>query len=143
MSFRLVDIGLRQQTKANLLIELLTPTLFSIVIVVQLHFFHSPLVKNINQILNNRKFLKSKKKTAQNLIETPGVAGNSMGKNALEETIVPNITTDIHVDRTPVTSKIMGYYTSLTSTLWLFAELHIQKMICVTAMVVAIQQVIF
>ena len=41
------DIGLRQQGKADLLVELLIPTVFSIVIVIQLHFFHKSLVLKV------------------------------------------------------------------------------------------------
>ena len=59
---RLEDIGLRQQDKAGLLLELLIPTIFSIILVIQLHFFHKPLMNKIKNLLIYRKDERNKVK---------------------------------------------------------------------------------
>ncbi|XP_065675959.1 piezo-type mechanosensitive ion channel component 2-like [Hydra vulgaris] len=130
----LLDIGLRSLEKPTLFIELLIPTLFSMSIVVQLHFFHTPLVKNINQILNNRKFLKTNKLTAP--IASCSTEASTCTRTSTELDKFDEISDN--VDKGP---KFKKWYDDFTSILWLFAELHMPKIVCFTAMIVAIQQV--
>lgn len=150
-SFRLFDLGLRQQSKTHLLLELLIPTIFSIVIVVQLHFFHKPLMMKINRILrcrkNNRKRNRAMVKSSSTSRASSRVgdssSANTMSATTLSTTDQQSISEEEVEDQTILSTmeRIIQLYKTTTVILWRFAEIHISKIICFIVMLVVVQQV--
>ena len=139
-SNRLYNLGLRQHTQASLLMELLTPTAFSIVIVIQLHFFHRPFLAMIDL-----------------RVRPSSTSHQSSARGAVEPQTEPSTTRQdgagpAATQREPRTStqksflvvaliKIVNFYNDLTVFLWRVGELHMLKLVNVTLICVVLYQV--
>lgn len=146
---RLYDIGLRQQSKTSLLLELLVPTLFSIVIVIQLHFFHKPLMMKINRLLRHRKERQkeAKRRSLGELSSTVNTSDDNLPSTS-------NAASSVNTEGTESTSdeldsetsnnnlaKLRVMYVKTSVILWRFAEIHISKCIYFVTILVVVQQV--
>lgn len=136
----LYNLGLRQHTQASLLMELLTPTAFSIVIVIQLHFFHRPFLAMIDL-----------------RVRPSSTSHQSSARGAVEPQTEPSTTRQdgagpAATQREPRTStqksflvvaliKIVNFYNDLTVFLWRVGELHMLKLVNVTLICVVLYQV--
>ena len=148
--FRLYDIGLRQQTKTRLLLELLIPTIFSIVIVVQLHFFHKPLMNKINRLLRYRRHKQRlQKQHSDTITTTTTIGGITSAEDQPTETATSSTTNQQSVsdesdDEVPqgLMEKIIFAYKYMTMILWRIAEIHWSKIISFVVILVSLQQVV-
>ncbi len=137
---RLYNLGLRQHTKASLLLELLTPTAFSIIIVIQLHFFHRPFLAMID--LKVRASSTAHQSAARGAIEphTPASTSQQDGAGPSEPAreTRPNTQKSFLV---VVLIKIVNFYNDLTVFLWRVGELHMLKLVNLTLICVVLYQV--
>lgn len=137
----LYNLGLRQHTKASLLLELLTPTAFSIVIVIQLHFFHRPFLAMID--LRVRPHSTSYQSSARNAVEPE----NGPSTSQQHEGATPSETPREHWPSTQKSLlvaalvKIANFYNELTVFLWRVGELHMLKIVNLTLICVVLYQV--
>ena len=144
---RLHDLGLRQHDKASLLVELLIPTVFSIVLVIQLHFFHKPLTMKINRIIINRKQIKQQELLNASIQgsseEAPAATSSKRPEVVLPDTSRSDSdqeTDQIDGESTGL-AKFLWLYKSASRVLWRIAEIHALKIVCFVVMLVVVQQV--
>lgn len=137
----LYNLGLRQHTKASLLLELLTPTAFSIVIVIQLHFFHRPFMAMID--LRVKSHSTSHQSAARGAVEPHNQPSSSQQQEGAEPSETPQ-------EPRPSTQKsflvaalirIVNFYNDLTVFLWRVGELHMLKLVNLTLICVVLYQV--
>ena len=156
-SLRLYDLGLRQHTKASLLLELLTPTAFSVIIVIQLHFFYRPFMAMIDlrpprQVV--RVLREEERRVSLSIVtdfeeELPSA-------NQEEENIIPpnqrkgdrnSSNQDVmderdETDLSPAQQAcLLKWYNYLTVLLWRLGELHMAKIISFTLICVVLSNV--
>lgn len=151
-------MGLRQHTKANLLLELLTPTAFSVIIVIQLHFFYRPFMAMID-LRPSRHAARVSRDEARRVsfsIAANHDADEIMSTNPEEE----NIISANQMDRDDVLSNadavyerdegdmshapqgfVLKWYNYVTALLWRLGELHMSKVISFTLMCVVLSKV--
>ena len=147
--FRLHDLGLRQHDKASLLVELLIPTLFSIALVIQLHFFHKPMTMKINHLLILRKQSKDRIRLTSPQAEAIEDQGpGPSGVRQQQESIVSEPTgTDSELDtekmevETTNLYRFLWFYKNTSRILWRIAEIHATKVVSFVIMLVVVQQV--
>lgn len=148
--YRLFDIGLHQQGKSELLLELLIPTIFSIVIVIQLHFFHKPLTMHITRLLRYRK--SKQRQERRNRIDGGGAGAGDTNTVSTDVTtsMASNVTasslgsaSDESDDEPEYTImvKLRKAYFQMTVVLWRLAEINSPKLVSLVVMLVAVQQV--
>lgn len=156
------NLGLRQHTKASLLMELLTPTAFSIIIVIQLHFFHRPFMAMID--IRNARCDSNTSATARyqsaNGVEdihhddaatnsTVDAAEGPTGEHKEpegspaktgEHSSPPHGT---HQKSVLVTCliKVVQFYNEVTVLLWRLGELHMVKLVNFILICVVVYQV--
>ncbi|XP_015749151.1 PREDICTED: piezo-type mechanosensitive ion channel component 1-like [Acropora digitifera] len=136
----LYNLGLRQHTKASLLLELLTPTAFSIVIVIQLHFFHRPFLDMID--LRVRSSPAAYQFTARGAVEPinePSTSRQDDGELAGTPR-EPRMSTQKSF-LVMALIKIVSFYNDLTVFLWRVGELHMLKLVNLTLICVVLYQV--
>ncbi|KAL9975258.1 hypothetical protein ACROYT_G012400 [Oculina patagonica] len=136
----LYNLGLRQHTKASLLLELLTPTAFSIIIVIQLHFFHRPFLAMID--LKVRASSTAHQSAARGAIEphTPASTSQQDGAGPSEPARETRPSTQKSF-LVVVLIKIVNFYNDLTVFLWRVGELHMLKLVNLTLICVVLYQV--
>ena len=149
-SHRLHDLGLRQHDKASLLLELLIPTLFSIALVIQLHFFHKPLTMKINHLIIHRKQSKQREILNTALQNNPEESETETAdaRKSPPEIIAPEPTpksdsepdTEAEGELTAL-HKFLLFYKHSSRVLWRVAEIHILKVVSFVVMLVVVQQV--
>ena len=139
-NYRLYNLGLRQHTKASLLLELLTPTAFSIVIVIQLHFFHRPFLAMID--LRVRANSTAHQSAARGAVEPHIEPSTSQQDGAAPSEIQrePRISTQKSFLVVALV-KIVNFYNDLTVFLWRVGELHMLKLVNLTLICVVLYQV--
>lgn len=137
---RLYNLGLRQHTKASLLLELLTPTAFSIIIVIQLHFFHRPFLAMID--LKVRANSTAHQSAARGTIEPHTATSTSQqdgtGHSEPSRESRPSTQKSFLV---VALIKIANFYNDLTVFLWRVGELHMLKLVNLTLIFVVLYQV--
>lgn len=138
--YRLYNLGLRQHTKASLLLELLTPTAFSIIIVIQLHFFHRPFLAMIDlKVRNNSTVHQSSARGAVDPHVPPptsqqdgaGPVGTAQGTRPITQKSLLVV----------ALIRIVNFYNDLTVFLWRVGELHMLKLVNLTLICVVLHQV--
>ena len=147
--FRLSDIGLRQHGGSALFLELLLPTIFSIVLVVQLHFFHKPLTMKIARLLRYRRAKEKRRKSdlatssGTSAGQTADFTAMSISDNITASTLM-NSGSDDESDEEPhytIFVKLRKTYVETTVILWRLAEIHWSKLIWLVIMLVSLQEV--
>lgn len=137
---RLYNFGLRQHTKASLLLELLTPTAFSIVIVIQLHFFHRPFLDMID--LRVRSSRTAYQSTARGAVEPQNEPSTSrQDGGGLAGTPREPQTSTQKSFLVMALIKMVNFYNDLTVFLWRVGELHMLKLVNLTLICVVLYQV--
>ena len=137
---RLYNLGLRQHTKASLLLELLTPTAFSIVIVIQLHFFHRPFLAMID--LKVRSSSTAHQSSARGAVEPHTTASTSQQDGAGHSDPTRESRQGTQKSYLVVALvKIVNFYNDLTVFLWRVGELHMLKLVNLTLIFVVLYQV--
>lgn len=136
------NLGLRQHTKASLLLELLTPTAFSIVIVIQLHFFHRPFLAMID--LRVRAHSTAHQSSARGAVEPDSEPSTSQqnGTRPSETPREPRMSTQKSY-LVMALIKLVNFYNDLTVFLWRVGELHMLKLVNLTLICVVLYQVSF
>jgi len=141
LCFRLEDIGLRKQDKAGLLLELLIPTIFSIILVIQLHFFHKPLMNKIKKLFIYRK--EARKQRADTT--KSAVDGNTLSASLTSSTRYYGSNSDTSDEDEDTAQSFFGHFKTLhrdaTVVLWRFAEIHWPKFVSLVVVLVSVQQV--
>ena len=134
--------------------ELLIPTLFSIALVIQLHFFHKPLTMKINHLLILRKQAKDRRLVPAELHEnSENREPDSSETQQQPETVAPEAVTaatksdseqDTEVTEGEMTAlhKFLCFYKNASKVLWHVAEIHAIKILSFVIMLVVVQQVI-
>ena len=135
---RLYNLGLRQHTKASLLLELLTPTTFSIIIVIQLHFFHRPFLAMIDLRVRSNSNSQSTRARARVEPYFPAPTQDQEANSLPTRNSVPDTHRPYLVE---VLIKIINFYNDLTVFLWRVGELHMLKMANLVLICVVIYQV--
>eukprot|EP00794_Sanderia_malayensis_P018687 gene18687-20574_t len=142
------DLGLRQHDKASLLVELSIPTLFSIVLVIQLHFFHKPLTMKINRLIIHRKQLRAQQQLyslMRSITEEPGSshAPDITGPDSANAKSDDSEQEQDSLDDVEMTglAKVLRFHKSASRVLWRFAEIHALKIVSFVVMLVVVQQV--
>ncbi|XP_074617953.1 piezo-type mechanosensitive ion channel component 1-like isoform X1 [Acropora palmata] len=135
----LYNLGLRQHTKASLLLELLTPTAFSIVIVIQLHFFHRPFLDMIDLRVRSSAVYQSTARGAVEPINEPSTSRQDDGELAGTPR-EPRMSTQKSF-LVMALIKIVSFYNDLTVFLWRVGELHMLKLVNLTLICVVLYQV--
>ncbi|XP_020894049.1 piezo-type mechanosensitive ion channel component 1, partial [Exaiptasia diaphana] len=142
----LYNLGLRQHTKTSLLMELLTPTAFSIIIVIQLHFFHRPFMAMIDirnakceTNTNPQSRYQSIGETVEQIPEEHEDASNQPTRRITRRDSGEHDVTDGQRhpvspghQKSPLVScliKMVEFYNDVTVLLWRLAELHISKLV--------------
>ena len=160
-SLRLYDLGLRQHTKASLLLELLTPTAFSVIIVIQLHFFYRPFMAMIDlrpprQVV--RVLREEERRVSLSIVTDYEVQSEESGSitNQEEKNIIPpnqrkgdkdssNQDAVYERDETDLSPAqqacLLKWYNYLTVLLWRLGELHMSKIISFTLICVVLSKV--
>ena len=148
--FRLHDLGLRQHDKASLLVELLIPTLFSIALVIQLHFFHKPMTMKINHLLILRKQSKGRSRFSSPPPEhieeqEPSTSGIKQQAGAVAPDAAAATDSEQDTEKTEgemtTLFKFLWFYKNTTKILWRIAEIHAVKGVSLIIMLVVVQQV--
>ena len=138
--YRLYNLGLRQHTKASLLLELLTPTAFSIIIVIQLHFFHRPFLAMID--LKVRASSTAYQSSARGAVEPHISASTSQQDGAGPSDTARGTRPSAQKSLLVVALiKIVNFYNDLTVFLWKVGELHMLKLVNLTLICVVLHQV--
>ncbi|XP_077982492.1 piezo-type mechanosensitive ion channel component 2-like [Glandiceps talaboti] len=147
----LEDIGLQQYGTSGLLVGLLTPTIFVIIIVVQLHYYHIPF-------LTLSAIAESSYRRTRGSVEKDDVTEEDQGRAAEGESseVVPvrdnfdepdNKSTDTLAHKTPkeiltdFCKALKRWYTIITFIIWRVLEMHMIKAIFFTTIVVCVTQV--
>ena len=137
---RLYNLGLRQHTKASLLLELLTPTAFSIIIVIQLHFFHRPFLAMID--LKVRSNSATHQSAARGAVEPHTTASTSQQDGAGPSEVARESRQSTQKSYLVVALvNIVNFYNDLTVFLWRVGELHMLKLVNLTLIFVVLYQV--
>ncbi|CAB4011361.1 Hypothetical predicted protein, partial [Paramuricea clavata] len=154
----LYDLGLRQHTKASLLLELLTPTTFSVIIVIQLHFFYRPFMAMID-LRPPRQAVRVSRDEERRV--SLSIAANHeeeevTSANQEEENIIPanqrqgkgilsNQDAGYGRDENDSPSEpqtwVLKWYNYMTVKLWRLGELHMSKIISFTLICVVLSKV--
>lgn len=136
-------MGLRQHTKASLLLELLTPTAFSVIIVIQLHFFYRPFMAMIDlrpprQVVRVSREEESRVSLsiAANHEDEEGASANQE-----EENIIPSNQREGNRNSSNQDACLLKWYNYLTVLLWRLGELHMPKVISFTLICVVLSKV--
>jgi hypothetical protein len=156
--YRLYDLGLRQHTKASLLLELLTPTAFSVIIVIQLHFFYRPFMAMIDLRPPRQEVRVSRDEERRVSLS---IAANHeqeeiISTNQENENIIPanqreenrtSFDQDAACgrdenDMSPTQQAwLLKWYNYMTVLLWRLGELHMPKIISFTLITVVLSKV--
>ncbi|XP_031574449.1 piezo-type mechanosensitive ion channel component 2-like [Actinia tenebrosa] len=154
----LYNLGLRQHTKASLLMELLTPTTFSIIVVVQLHFFHRPFlamidIRNARSNTNASTAAKYQSIDGADDIHHDAAATGSNAEATEGPTLEDNqpTMTSEHSTPSPVVQqksvlvtcliKVVQFYNEVTVLLWRLGEIHMPKLVNFILICVVVYQV--
>lgn len=143
----LFDIGLRQQSKSGLLLELLIPTIFSIVIVIQLHFFHKPLMMKINRLLRYRKCRQRNESQSAN-----NFTGSCTDQTLGQQSTISSLSTVTGMGESmsdesedelddSLLKRIRKMHHETTVILWRIVEIHSPHIVGFVVMLVVVQQV--
>nr|XP_006818270.1 PREDICTED: piezo-type mechanosensitive ion channel component 2-like [Saccoglossus kowalevskii] len=138
----LSDIGLQQYDTQTLFVRLLTPTVFVIIIVIQLHYYHQPflVISAVSQIRYRRA--RAKEEPADVIEEDSDHPNN--GKDGLGKHGGSTDTLD-HKSPTEYMKQfwdfLMHWYRIVTAIIWRLLEIHMVKVIFFSVTVVAVTQV--
>lgn len=153
---RLNGLGLRQHTKANLLLELLIPTALSVIIVIQLHFFHRPFMKMIDFRHPRRRSGESRDARSIDSLSVVADHEDFGANNQKDDDIIrvnhvedqehladenlgcARVENDFPSDEQKWCVKCYDYVTLL---LWKLGELHMSKVISFTLICVVLSKV--
>lgn len=157
---RLYDLGLRQHTKASLLLELLTPTTFSVIIVIQLHFFYRPFMAMIDLRPPAQRPVDRVSRDEERRVSVSISANheeeNMISANQEEENVIAASHNEEHGmssnqaavydrdenDLSPAQQTwLLKWYNYLTVLLWRLGELHMSKIISFTLICVVLSKV--
>ncbi|XP_076388823.1 piezo type mechanosensitive ion channel component isoform X5 [Megachile rotundata] len=141
-----MDIGLEKYATKDLFVRLLTPTFFVIITVLQIHYFH----KDFLEVTNIERFG----------YRSSPVRRSSLGHSPTLD-IVPNIPADIFIseetnetkyslrqlkrmsklERVALFRKIVGHLVNFYNYTWLFLEIHMQKIVFISVILLCVNDV--
>ncbi|KAF7259523.1 hypothetical protein EG68_03142 [Paragonimus skrjabini miyazakii] len=133
----LKDIGLETFASAALFERLLTPVLFLVVIILQVHYFHEPFLKR--SALNRFSILQSPRDVASAL---PAQSlDRSLARSHSTTSSLSNFMEDVNSAFHTVVSKLSSWAISLTNCCWRFLEIHWIKLIALLIVHNAVNEV--
>ncbi|XP_051158273.1 piezo-type mechanosensitive ion channel component-like isoform X4 [Leptopilina boulardi] len=131
------DIGLETYATKDLFVRLLTPTFFVIITVLQIHYFHDDFLE-ITNIERQRESSSRRGSLGYSPNTIPVVSPNEVfvSDNEEESTIytLRQLKQMSKIERMAFLRKIMKHMYSLYNHVWLFFELHMQKIIFISLM---------
>ncbi|CAL8073643.1 unnamed protein product [Calicophoron daubneyi] len=152
----LKDIGLETFTSTDLFVRLLTPVLFLVVIILQVHYFHKPFLEESSLDRFRRNYpgneggrelpsLTSAQLNARSPSESSSLSRRLLsaiprrlsGRNRLNL----NFMEDVNSAFQTVVSKLTSWAISLTNCLWRFLEVHWIKLLALVIMLNAVNEV--
>ncbi|XP_061162541.1 piezo-type mechanosensitive ion channel component 2-like [Saccostrea echinata] len=131
----LSDIGLEQFDTATLFVKLLTPTSFLILIILQVHYFHSTFLK-LSDIKNVKKEDNDDKPSTAMTTDTAGETTDSepsIIKKGLKEKLKAYTIT--------VWTKCSEVWAEVSTILWRALEVHFVKLVLFTIFMVSVSEV--
>ncbi|KAF8565390.1 hypothetical protein P879_05239 [Paragonimus westermani] len=133
----LKDIGLETFASAALFERLLTPVLFLVVIILQVHYFHEPFLKR--SALNRFSLLQSPRDVASAL--PAQCLDRSLAHSHSTTSSLSNFMEDVNSAFHTVVSKLSSWAISLTNCCWRFLEIHWIKLIALLIVHNAVNEV--
>ncbi|XP_043467300.1 piezo-type mechanosensitive ion channel component isoform X5 [Leptopilina heterotoma] len=131
------DIGLETYETKDLFVRLLTPTFFVIITVMQIHYFHDDFLE-ITNIERQRESSSRRASLGYSPNTIPVASPNQvfLSDNDEESTIytLRQLKQMSKIERMAFLRKIMKHMYSLYNHVWLFFELHMQKIIFISLM---------
>ncbi|XP_054011749.1 piezo-type mechanosensitive ion channel component isoform X2 [Hylaeus anthracinus] len=140
-----MDIGLEKYATKDLFVRLLTPTFFVIITVLQIHYFHKDFleVTNIERLgIESNPFKRSSLGHSPTLI----VPTATPGEVFLEEDngnmyTLKQLKRMSKLERIQLFRKAMAHLLNFYNYAWLFLEIHMQKIIFISVMLVCVNDV--
>ncbi|XP_033122825.1 piezo-type mechanosensitive ion channel component 2-like isoform X4 [Anneissia japonica] len=132
----LSDIGLEEFSTSKLFLNLLIPTSFIIVIVVQIHYFHSHFLK----LSDIKKPSGSNYAVTSDDTAIEGGSGEDLDEvDASSQKSNAQKSLKLYIGQLFKTG--LAYYHRITSVLWRIIEIHMMKVVFITIIVVACNEV--
>ncbi|XP_076169043.1 piezo type mechanosensitive ion channel component isoform X2 [Ptiloglossa arizonensis] len=141
-----MDIGLEKYATKDLFVRLLTPTFFVIITVLQIHYFHNDFleVTNIERLgTEENPFRQSSLGHSPTLIIPPSTPGDVF---LVEEDrgnmyTLKQLKQMSKLERIELFRKAMTYLLNFYNYTWLFLEIHMQKIIFTSVMLLCVNDV--
>ncbi|XP_076240297.1 piezo type mechanosensitive ion channel component [Calliopsis andreniformis] len=139
-----MDIGLEKYATKDLFVRLLTPTFFVIITVLQIHYFH----KDFLAITNIERWSSEGSSRRASLGHSPSLnMPTTSGDIFLAEEDTENMYTLRQLkrlsslERIALIRKILGHLRNVYNYTWLFLEIHMQKIIFISVMLMCVNDV--
>ncbi|KER24443.1 hypothetical protein T265_07873 [Opisthorchis viverrini] len=134
----LKDIGLETFDSAALFARLLTPVLFLVVIILQVHYFHEPFLKRsaldrFNRLYELRDLASTTPQQSADHAATLSPSTTSSLSNFIED-----VNSAFHT----IVTKLIAWATSLTNCCWRFMEVHWIKVVALLILLNAVNEVV-
>ncbi|XP_012270066.1 piezo-type mechanosensitive ion channel component [Orussus abietinus] len=140
-----MDIGLEIYETKDLFVRLLTPTFFVIITVLQIHYFHDDFLKvtDIDRETNDSDSRRGSLGYSPSTI--PIVSPSEVVVGETEDTTpiynLKQLKRMSRLERIALFVKFMGYVVSFYNYVWLFLEIHIQKIVFISVILLCINDV--
>ncbi|THD25148.1 Piezo-type mechanosensitive ion channel component [Fasciola hepatica] len=132
----LKDIGLETFQSAALFQRLLTPVVFLVVIILQVHYFHEPFLKR-SALDRFRSVPQQENEASGSLLHR----GHASLPSLSTSTSLSNFMEDVNSMFQTVVSKLTSWAISLTNCCWRFLEIHWIKVIALAILLNAVNEV--
>ncbi|KAG5443888.1 Piezo-type mechanosensitive ion channel component 2 [Clonorchis sinensis] len=134
----LKDIGLETFDSAALFARLLTPVLFLVVIILQVHYFHEPFLKRsaldrFNRMYELRDLASTTPQQSADHAATLSPSTTSSLSNFIED-----VNSAFHT----IVTKLIAWAISLTNCCWRFMEVHWIKVVALLILLNAVNEVV-
>ncbi|TGZ63042.1 hypothetical protein CRM22_007115 [Opisthorchis felineus] len=134
----LKDIGLETFDSAALFARLLTPVLFLVVIILQVHYFHEPFLKRsaldrFNRLYELRDLASTTPQQSADHAATLSPSTTSSLSNFIED-----VNSAFHT----IVTKLIAWAISLTNCCWRFMEVHWIKVVALLILLNAVNEVV-
>nr|XP_031827665.1 piezo-type mechanosensitive ion channel component isoform X1 [Nomia melanderi] len=144
-----MDIGLEKYATKDLFVRLLTPTFFVIITVLQIHYFHKDFLEVTNiEAIGSRTEESSFRQDTLNQSPTLDMPPTSPGEIFLADEDDHDTPYSLRqlkrmskLERMALFRKIMKHLVNFYNYVWLFLEIHMQKIIFISVMLLCVNDV--
>ncbi|XP_078033569.1 piezo type mechanosensitive ion channel component isoform X1 [Augochlora pura] len=141
-----MDIGLEKYATKDLFVRLLTPTFFVIITVLQIHYFHKDFleVTNIERVGTNSP-LKQETTNHSTTLDMPRTSAGDIFLTTDDDQdnqySLQQLKRMSKLERIALFRKIITHLVNFYNYVWLFFELHMQKIIFTSVMLLCVNDV--